>query len=81
VSETRCPYCGFRFGAFAVNADEIPSLAPIVCESCGRVGLLEDGRTRKLAEGELEALKESPAWKEFLEPAVEIIEREMGKRS
>ncbi len=77
----RCPYCGFRFGAFAVNADEFPALAPIVCESCGQVGLLENRVARKLADGELEQLKLAPVWKEFLEPALEIIEREKGKRS
>jgi len=81
VSEVRCPYCGFRFGAFAVNADEFPALAPIVCESCGQVGLLENRVARKLADGELEQLKLAPVWKEFLEPALEIIEREKGKRS
>jgi hypothetical protein len=77
----KCPYCGFRFKAFAVNADEIPSLAPIVCESCAQVGLLENRVPRRLAAGELEELKQSPAWKDFIEPALAIIERERNKRS
>lgn len=81
MSPICCPYCGFKFGAFAVNADDIPDIAPIVCESCGEVGMLEDRVTRKLADGELEALKDSPAWKDFLEPAIAIIKREKGKRS
>jgi hypothetical protein len=76
-----CPYCGFWFRTLAVNAREVPALAPIVCESCGEVGLLENGVGRKLAPGEMEALKQSPAWKEFLEPALEIINKERGKRS
>jgi len=45
------------------------------------VGLLENGAPRILAAGELEALKESPAWRDFIGPAIEVIERERGKRS
>jgi hypothetical protein len=76
-----CPYCGFWFKAFASNARKIPALAPIVCESCAEVGLLENGIPRKLAPDELESLKQSPAWKDFIEPALEIINKERAKRS
>jgi hypothetical protein len=77
----KCPYCGFRFRALAANAAHLPSLAPIVCESCARVGLLENGRPRTVTDAELEALKQAPVWQEFIEPALELIERERGKRS
>lgn len=78
---TCCPYCGFVFRAFAANADALPSLAPIVCESCAEVAMLENGVASKLAPGDLEALKESPAWKNFLGPALEMIRKEKAKRS
>ena len=45
------------------------------------MGLLENRVARNLADGELEQLKLAPVWKDFLEPALEIIEREKGKRS
>lgn len=64
-----------------MNADEFPDLAPIVCESCGQVGMLESRVARKLADGELEQLKLAPVWKEFIGPALEIIEGERAKRS
>lgn len=84
--KTRCPHCGFWFKAFAANADSIPAVAAIVCESCGEVGLMEKTQTgqrevRKLTAGELEAVKQSPAWKDFLEPALELIQKQRGKRS
>ena len=76
-----CPYCGFRFKTLAANASHIPSLAPIVCESCAEVGLLDNGLPRKLAPGELEELKQSPAWRDFIEPALEVIKQAKEKRS
>lgn len=82
-----CPYCHFRFRKLAVNDRQLPDLAPIVCESCAQVGLYERrpddrrGETRKLTPEELEQVKQSPAWKEFIEPALEIIEKERAKRS
>lgn len=77
-----CPFCGFRFRVLAVfDADELPSLAPIVCESCGGVALLEDRRVRKLEPHELTAVKQSPAWAEVIAPALEAIERAKKTRS
>lgn len=78
-----CPYCGFHFKAFVANAgkDRIPDMVPIVCESCAEVGLVERGKPRKLTADELEQLKESPAWKDFIEPALAIINEERAKRS
>lgn len=76
-----CPYCGFRFKAFAVNDAKLPAFAPLVCESCAEVGLLDNGTTRTLSPGELADLKRSPAWKDFIEPALEIINKERAKRS
>lgn len=76
-----CPYCGFQFRAFAVNNTDIPVFAPIACESCAEVGLLENGITRKLEPSELKQLKLSPAWRNFIVPALEIINAERAKRS
>lgn len=77
-----CPYCGFRFRVLLAN-EAIPAdvVAPIVCESCAEVGLLENGTPRRLVDGERAALRESPAWKDFIEPALEVINRERSKRA
>ena len=52
----KCPYCDFKFKVLFANGD-IPDIAPIVCEQCAAVGLLIDGKTRKVSHEELEALK------------------------
>jgi uncharacterized protein YbaR (Trm112 family) len=77
----RCPYCNFRFKLLAVNSDQLPDLAPIVCESCARVGLLDHGVPRRLSDAELAEVKRSPAWGEFIAPALELLEQERRKRS
>lgn len=68
-----CPYCGFRFKVLLVNADNLPDIAPIVCESCAEVGLVTDGRTERITLSQLEWLKQSPAWRDVIEPALKII--------
>ena len=77
----KCPYCDFVFKKLAVNGANIPPVAPIVCESCAEVGLLENGVARKLLASELLALRQSRAWSDFIAPALEVINRERRKRS
>lgn len=63
-----CPHCNFRFRAFALNADAVPEIAPLICESCAEIAVLEDhGRSiRKPTNLELIEIKRSPAWTEVL---------------
>src|SRR4249920_4210328 len=70
-----CPLCGFGFKLFAVaNAETLPELAPLICESCADISLLIDGREiRKCTPEELTAIKASPAWREVLEPVAKLI--------
>lgn len=61
-----CPYCNFKFNLAALvggNLEEMEDIAPVICEMCAEVSLLEYGRIRKVNEVELFALKQSPAWK------------------
>jgi len=68
-----CPRCGFKFSVLAVNADELPEFAPLLCEGCGQVSLLERGIPRVPAPSEIRAIKTSPAWRDFLEPVARLI--------
>jgi hypothetical protein len=77
----RCPHCGFVFKELAANAYELPPLAPIVCESCAEVSLSVHGKVRKLLPLELDQLKQSPAWKNIIGPAIAIINAQRAKRS
>jgi len=69
-----CPYCDFHFGLIVANGAVVPELAPGICENCASVFLVLRGVPRQLREGELEALKKSPAWK-FLQKAKEVINK------
>lgn len=68
-----CPYCNFRFKLLMANSPDIPRIAPAVCSDCGEVGLIINGQIRKATELEMDALKESPAWREVIGPARDII--------
>lgn len=69
-----CPHCNFPFRAFAVaNADEMPSLAPIICEGCAAISLLVNGTVRKATPEELRAIQQSPAYREVLAPVADLI--------
>lgn len=69
-----CPHCDFKFRLLAVSgAEEIPPLAPIICEGCGRISLLVEGEIRKATEEELSLIRESPAWRDVLEPIGRLI--------
>ena len=74
----KCPYCEFKFGLLAVNADKLPDFAPLVCEGCARISLLENGVLRKISDEEFEAIKKSPAW-EFLEKARDKILEQLSE--
>lgn len=76
-----CPYCGFYFKVIGSNTEkieDIPAMAPAICEGCGRISLLDNGRLRTINAVELAAIKISPAW-EYLKQAQEIIEREHAR--
>ncbi len=81
MSRLNCPHCDFHFKALLVNDDQLPALAPIVCESCGEVSLLENRTVRRLQPAELEDLKGAPVWRDFIEPALAAINAQRGKRS
>lgn len=69
-----CPYCDFHFGAALSNGHWTPDVvAPILCENCAQIALLENGHIRQMTKEELDILKTAPCWKEFLEPALEIV--------
>lgn len=76
-----CPHCNFEFKRFAVNGDKFPDVAPIVCESCCEVSLVENGSIRVLTPDELVAIKASPAWADFIAPMLEVLHAEKAKRS
>lgn len=83
-----CPYCGFQFGVLVVGGgDTVPPLAPLVCESCAEVSMLEHGTVstgfivRKISDEEFEAIKQSPAWESTIAPAIEIIGRTIKARN
>jgi hypothetical protein len=70
---THCPHCDFKFTAFAFNADELPEIAPGICEHCSGVFLLVDGVPRKPTLEELAAIKQSPAWRDVILPVADLI--------
>jgi hypothetical protein len=72
-----CPYCDFKFKTLIINMADIPRnvVAPVLCEDCARVSLLIDGGLRKLQDGELETIKGTQAWKDFLEPVQRLLQR------
>jgi hypothetical protein len=67
-----CPYCNFNFNKVlsSVSKKELQAeeLIPVLCEHCADISLIEKGIIRKIDKMELEAIKESPIYKEFLEP-------------
>lgn len=70
---SRCPHCGFLFKILAVSGGEIPDLAPVICEDCGEISLLQDGVIRKVTASELEVIKQSPAYLEVLKPVEDLV--------
>jgi hypothetical protein len=68
-----CPYCNFHFKKLAINDDAVPSLAPLVCESCGEISLFTNRTVRKVNDEELAAIKTSPAYKEHLQPIQQMV--------
>jgi len=74
----RCPFCDLQFGALLLNAASIPDIAPLVCEGCGQVALLIDGQPYQTTPEQLTAFKQSPAWREVIAPAQQIIRQNLA---
>jgi len=70
-----CPYCNFKFSVLIANTMQMQPLTPVICEHCGDISLLENGTLRTMSPEEQTALKQSPAYKSFLEPAKLIVDR------
>lgn len=76
-----CPHCDFRFRILAVSGksprgQELPELAPILCQQCLEVSVLLNGEViRKPTAPELDAIRASPAWSQVIVPAREILQR------
>lgn len=77
-----CPYCDYYFKVLAANGDVTKdTVAPIVCESCGEIGLLDGGVTRTITLQELGWIKESPAYRDMILPVQQRIYAERRKRN
>lgn len=63
-----CPYCKLTFSLLVVNQATAACRGPIVCQNCGDISFLECGTVRLLSPCELDQVKRSPAWHNFLEP-------------
>lgn len=69
-----CPRCNFRFGVLAVvGADEPPDLAPMICEGCAGLLLLEHGVPRIPAADELIEIQKSPAFRDIIRPVRAVL--------
>jgi len=75
-----CPYCDYKFQFLAMSVPEIPSIAPCICEFCGQIGLLENGVLRQITAAELEEIKLSPAWENYLKPAQDLINKGVSRQ-
>jgi len=71
-----CPHCGFKFEVLAANGDITGAgAAPLICESCLKISILEPkvgtavGFTlRQATAEELVAIEQSPAWRDVIKP-------------
>ena len=71
-----CPYCNFKFNKLLLaGAKETPDMAPALCEKCGQISLIESGKIRKVLDVEMEALKQSYAYRMILKPIPDLIAR------
>lgn len=43
------------------NSQQLPPIAPIICERCAEIGLIVNGEIRKATDHEVEAIKLSPS--------------------
>lgn len=75
-----CPYCDFKFEKLMVNSSELPTMAPTFCERCCQISLVEDGSIRGINSEELEEVKRSPAYEQFIRPALEFIKRQKRQK-
>lgn len=75
-----CPHCEFHFKILASNG-AIPRIAPAICENCAELSLVVDGEIRKMTPLESEAIKDSPAYTDFIVPARRIIRAAMKAKN
>lgn len=75
-----CPYCDFHFKAIMSPVEKAALLKeeiiPSICERCANISVFiraEGGQPQRLTPEQIEILKTSPAWKQFLKPALDII--------
>jgi hypothetical protein len=72
-----CPYCNFHFEKILSPATlqeiQAEELIPALCEQCANISLIERGIIRKVTSLELEAIKESPGYKSFIEPIINML--------
>lgn len=71
--DRNCPKCGYEFKAFAANADQLPPLAPILCEGCLGISIWQEGAIRLASDRELVEIKKSPAYKRVFVPVIRAI--------
>lgn len=76
-----CPHCDFEFRVFLANGRNIPDLAPAICEGCGEISLIESGQIRKVTPIEMDALRQSPAYRKFILPAQKVIREHIAKNT
>lgn len=64
-----CPRCNFKFGALLVaGSDSLPSLAPMICEGCTGILLLDRGVVRIPTDAELVEIEKSTAFQKIIRP-------------
>ena len=80
----QCPHCAFEFKKLVIAGDEAPSkmpdLAPILCENCAEISLMVRGEIREMPPRELEALRQSPVWGEWLGEVQKKLREESARR-
>lgn len=65
-----CPFCSEKHDRLIVSGYDLSETAPFLCAACMNVSLFCDGTPRKPTDGELIAMKASPAWKSIDEALV-----------
>jgi hypothetical protein len=65
-----CPHCKLRHDSIVVNSrDPIPDYTPFFCGHCGALSLLVGGKIIPATDEEVEQIKKSPAYANFLKLA------------
>lgn len=72
----KCPHCSFEFKALMVNADTLPDLSALICESCAGISIFARADMPALripSPAELRSIQASPAWRDVLGPVRDLI--------